>query len=399
MQTLLLTYPTFFLVMADAESYPRGKCSVDIKHGDKALQCEGNCMQWFHCGCIFGFELTAAQYKKISLSEEEWRCANCCGDHSLALFNKIGAVDVYHFDFQKNMPTPKLTVGKQFCLRLLWTYLFGIYSASHEIMCALMWNELIAHRGANDVVSCLAHFIFTTQLGRTGAKWSIWWADNCPGQNKNHAVIWFFQDLIRRGIYSRIDYKFLVVGHTYGPTDRCFGVIEKHLNKYENVYTPQEWYEHEQQATSKVEVIEMHQEHFRNYWNHLHHMYVERNKDVNGHNIEFNKVAWFNFGIGEELINGNLQQKEHPLEVWIRYSHDLTETPKKVSFLKKSNLQLNLQDLPALLYDTYPLPIKPAKAADLRKLAAEYVPNAAKSIYMDLPTTHLGNTESDHDDK
>ena len=35
----------------------------------------------------------------------------------------------------------------------------------------------------------------------------------------------FFSDLIRRHVYSRIDFKFLVPGHTYGPTDRNFAVI------------------------------------------------------------------------------------------------------------------------------------------------------------------------------
>ena len=29
-------------------------------------------------------------------------------------------------------------------------------------MCAFMWNELVAHHGANDVVSCLSHFIYNT---------------------------------------------------------------------------------------------------------------------------------------------------------------------------------------------------------------------------------------------
>ena len=61
-------------------------------------------------------------------------------------------------------------------------------------------------------------------------------------------------------------------------------------------------------------------------------MYVERNKDINGLNIEFSKVVWFNFGIGEELVEGNvLQKKKHPLETWLRYSYD----PQKVSYLKK----------------------------------------------------------------
>ena len=76
---------------------------------------------------------------------------------------------------------------------------------------------------------------FFSQLGwgslslasHTGAKWSIWWADNCPGQNKNY-IMWFFQDLIRRNVYSRIDYKFLIAGHTYGSTDQAFGMIKRY---------------------------------------------------------------------------------------------------------------------------------------------------------------------------
>ena len=50
--------------------------------------------------------------------------------------------------------------------------------------------------------------------------------------------MWFFQDLIRRKVYTRIDFKFPVSGHTYGPTDRRFAVIEKHASKVEAVYTP-----------------------------------------------------------------------------------------------------------------------------------------------------------------
>ena len=106
----------------------------------------------------------------------------------------MDAVDVFHFDFQQNLPTPKLTVGQQFYCGLLWTYLFGIYYASTQLTTAYMWHELLAKRGANDVISCLAHLIFHNGLGRSGAKWSIWWADNSPRQNKNNYIMWFFQD-------------------------------------------------------------------------------------------------------------------------------------------------------------------------------------------------------------
>ena len=199
--------------------YPCGRCKHEVKDGDQAIQWEGHCSAWFNCGCGLGLNLTSVQYERLSLSQEKWICGNWCGNYSLPAFNSVDAPDVYHFDFQQNMPTPKITIGKQFYLRLLWTYLFGIFCASSSIICAFMWNELVAHHGANDVVSCLSHFVYNTRFGRTGAKWSIWWADNCAGQNKNHCVVWFFQDLIRKGIYSRIDYKFLIVGHTYGPME------------------------------------------------------------------------------------------------------------------------------------------------------------------------------------
>lgn len=167
--------------------YPCGVWKKDIGDDHKAIQCEGECQYWFHCGCV---SINDSDYELLGVSDSKWECPNCSTD--LPALNSVDSIDVFHFDFQKNLPTPKLTVGSQFYLRLLWTYLFGIYSASTNVMMAYMWHELMAKRGPNEVISCLAHFIFRTRLGRTGAKWSIWWADNCPGQNKNNYLMWFF---------------------------------------------------------------------------------------------------------------------------------------------------------------------------------------------------------------
>lgn len=48
-----------------------------------------------------------------------------------------------------------------------------------------------------------------------------------------------------------------------------------------------------------------------------------------------------------------------------------------------------------MLYKTF-LPIKAAKAADLKKLAMEYLPSSAARVYMDLPTVedNLATEES-----
>ena len=56
-----------------------------------------------------------------------------------------------------------------------------------------------------------------------------------------------------------------------------------------------------------------------------------------------------------------------------------------VSETKKSSVNYRLLHLPSPLYQKYPLPIKAAKAADLRKLRTEYLPNTAKGMYIDLP--------------
>lgn len=40
---------------------------------------------------------------------------------------------------------------------------------------------------------------------------------------------------------EEIEYYFLITGHTYLPTDRDFGKIEKYQQKIENVYSPDHW--------------------------------------------------------------------------------------------------------------------------------------------------------------
>ena len=328
--------------------YPCGVCNIHVREDVKAVQCESVCMAWFHTRCI---GLSDNEYAALCESNNFWECRNCRSS-DLPRFNSVDTVDVFHFDFQQNLPTPKLTVGKQFYLRLLWTYLFGIYSSSAKITTAFMWHEMLARRGCNDVISCLSRFIMHTRLGCTGAKWSIWWADNCPGQNKNNYIMWFFQDLIRRRIYSRIDYKFLIAGHTYGATDQAFGMIERYTSRIDTVYTPEQWYEHVRNASigeRSVQVVEMKQGFFRDFRRDFRKMYTERNKDDKNEALDFQKIVWFNFGKGEEEVDGRLVVFDHPEDVWVRYTYNVKEKPRCVSYYKKRN-QLQLDSFPRLQY-------------------------------------------------
>ena len=53
------------------------------------------------------------------------------------------------------------------CAVLLWTYLFGIFSALICMTSAFMWHELyvLARRESSNVISCLFCFIFIHTWG------------------------------------------------------------------------------------------------------------------------------------------------------------------------------------------------------------------------------------------
>ena len=246
--------------------------------------------------------------------------------------------------------------------------------------------------GCSDVISCLSRFIFHTTIGRTGAKWVIWWADNCPGQNKNNYVMWFFQDLIRRKVYLRIDYKFLIAGRAYGSTDQAFGVIERYAAKIDTVYTPMQWYQHVCDAghgAKSVQVVEVEQAYFYDFRQHLRKMYTERTKDEDKQNLDFHRIVWFNFGKGEKEINGKLAQVDHPR---VRYTYDVKEQPRHVCYYKKRN-QEELGPIPHL-YSQYPIPIKAGKAEDVLKLVNEYLPPEYRYFYAKMPVIEGDSDES-----
>ena len=149
----------------------------------------------------------------------------------------------------------------------------------------------------------------------------------------------FFQDMIRRGIYSRIDYKFLIAGHTYCATDQTFCMIEHYTSRIDTVYIPEQWYQHVRNASigiRSVEVVKMEQKFFCDIRQHLRKIYTERNKDVNNQALDFQRIVWFNFGKGEKEVDGELALFDHPEDVWVRYcTYNLRETPQCVSYCKK----------------------------------------------------------------
>lgn len=89
--------------------YPCRKCSKEVD-GENGILCEGLCQSWYHASCVC---VTDKEYDCLAASDDRWECPECVGD-ALPPHNSRDVMDVLHFDFQKNLLTPKITVGQQF---------------------------------------------------------------------------------------------------------------------------------------------------------------------------------------------------------------------------------------------------------------------------------------------
>ena len=54
--------------------YPCGICGKDVKDGTKAIQCDSDCMLWFHAQCV---HLTDDEYEALAELDSVWECTSC----------------------------------------------------------------------------------------------------------------------------------------------------------------------------------------------------------------------------------------------------------------------------------------------------------------------------------
>ena len=88
-------------------------------------------------------------------------------------------------------------------------------------------------KGADTVISLLDHFFASYGLGERHLSLT---ADNCVGQNKNNAVLSYLLYRTIIGSHRRIDWSFMLVGHTKFSPDAYFGLLKKRYRR-SNVYT------------------------------------------------------------------------------------------------------------------------------------------------------------------
>lgn len=110
-----------------------------------------------------------------------------------------------------------------------------------EHMYAHVYHEGVGKKGANNVSSLIVKTLQRLNLLQdsvVGGELNIIF-DNCSGQNKNNTVLKLAAWLKAAGYFEKVNFIFLIVGHTKNAADRLFNSLKTEYRK-QNIYTMEE---------------------------------------------------------------------------------------------------------------------------------------------------------------
>ena len=134
-------------------------------------------------------------------------------------------------DYHKCLHTPKVSSQDSFYARKLQTNLFGIYCANEDIIHCFFYDESIGGSGPNEVISLLNYLLKSLQEKHGKFHHLILWADNLLAQFKESYLFFYLDVLVRKGDFLRVDFKFLLEGHS-------FSIVTGGLAVFSNSSTP-----------------------------------------------------------------------------------------------------------------------------------------------------------------
>ena len=133
----------------------------------------------------------------------------------------------YSWDFAQQMhyPYEDHQVGPIYFKTPRIAQLFGVCCETLPRQVNYLIDEAdFPGKGADTVISMLHHFFACYGLGERHLQLT---ADNCTGQNKNNAVLHYLLYRTIIGLHDKIDWSFMLVGHTKFSPDAYFGLLKK----------------------------------------------------------------------------------------------------------------------------------------------------------------------------
>jgi hypothetical protein len=138
------------------------------------------------------------------------------------------------FDFAKKIALPHFPNPPAGLYRAQRVFVqqFGVYLHGHGTFDHYLYYDRDGGSGGDFVVSMLMHFL------RAAPRSRVWHfvADNTVAQNRNNAVLSFFAWLTANRMFGieRLEYRFLLPGHTHNVADARFGTAVARLQQVES---------------------------------------------------------------------------------------------------------------------------------------------------------------------
>ena len=150
-----------------------------------------------------------------------------------------GNIQCFTFDLQKVLQTPFGETGELYYYSKFAVYNFTCFDVARKQGDCFVWDETIAKRGASEVSSCM-HKLVEEHCTKEKNE-LVFFADNCPGQNKNRYIIQMLSLLVRifQNIKS-VTLMFLERGHTQNKNDIIHSTVEQ-SQKGMTINHPWQW--------------------------------------------------------------------------------------------------------------------------------------------------------------
>ena len=124
-----------------------------------------------------------------------------------------------HYPYNDQQPGPAYFLTARKC------QLFGVCCEAQSKQVNYLIDEAEnTGKGANTTISLVHHYLENHSLAEENA---LLHCDNCVGQNKNNAFVFYLLWRVMTGKHKAISLSFMVAGHTKFSCDRHFGLIKK----------------------------------------------------------------------------------------------------------------------------------------------------------------------------